>query len=131
MSISHKMENSQTVKTRLQSKGFGAMIIVSCYFQSERPETLPRLGELGVQGDPKGDVPDREDSGPGCGFSMGEHSPHSPVQIGDHGSRLQPAHAGQLHKQVGAKVPGPRSTHTWERRLTVCVCVILFYMLVF
>ncbi|XP_039111163.1 microtubule cross-linking factor 1 isoform X3 [Hyaena hyaena] len=75
------------------------------FTESERPETLPRLGELGVQGDPKGDVPDREDSGPGCGFSMGEHSPHSPVQIGDHGSRLQPAHAGQLHKQVAENQP--------------------------
>ncbi|XP_026924303.1 microtubule cross-linking factor 1 isoform X4 [Acinonyx jubatus] len=70
------------------------------FTESEHPETLPRLGELGEQGDPKGDSPDRDDNGPGCGFSMGEHSPHSPVQIGDHGSRLQPAHGGQLHKQV-------------------------------
>nr|XP_025742651.1 microtubule cross-linking factor 1 [Callorhinus ursinus] len=70
------------------------------FTEREHPETLPRLGELGVQGDPKGDGPDRDDNGPGCGFSMGEHSPHSPVQIGDHGSRLQPVHGGQLHKQV-------------------------------
>ncbi|XP_019653474.2 microtubule cross-linking factor 1 isoform X12 [Ailuropoda melanoleuca] len=70
------------------------------FTESEHPETLPRLGELGVQGDLKGDSPDRDDNGPGCGFSMGEHSPHSPVQIGDHGSRLQPAHGGQFHRQV-------------------------------
>lgn len=107
------------------------MIIVSCCFQSEHPETLPRLGELGVQGDLKGDSPDRDDNGPGCGFSMGEHSPHSPVQIGDHGSRLQPAHGGQFHRQVGAEVPASHSTHTWERRLLVYVHVVLFYMLVF
>nr|XP_045742989.1 microtubule cross-linking factor 1 isoform X2 [Mirounga angustirostris] len=70
------------------------------FTEREHPETFPRLGELGVQGDPKGDGPDRDDNGPGCGFSMGEHSPHTPVQIGDHGSRLQPAHGEQLHKQV-------------------------------
>ncbi|XP_045637838.1 microtubule cross-linking factor 1 isoform X2 [Ursus americanus] len=70
------------------------------FTESEHPETLPRFGELGVQGDLKGDSPDRDDNGPGCSFSMGEHSPHSPVQIGDHGSRLQPAHGGQFHRQV-------------------------------
>ncbi|XP_040488319.1 microtubule cross-linking factor 1-like [Ursus maritimus] len=69
------------------------------FTESEHPETLPRFGELGVQGDLKGDSPDRDDNGPGCSFSMGEHSPHSPVQIGDHGSRLQPAHGGQFHRQ--------------------------------
>uniref|UniRef100_A0A8P0PNB5 Microtubule crosslinking factor 1 n=2 Tax=Canis lupus familiaris TaxID=9615 RepID=A0A8P0PNB5_CANLF len=70
------------------------------FTESEHPETLPRLGELGVQGDPKGDGPDQDDNGPGCGFPLGEHPPHSPVQIGDHGSRLQPTHGRQLHRQV-------------------------------
>ncbi|XP_058994724.1 microtubule cross-linking factor 1 isoform X1 [Mustela lutreola] len=70
------------------------------FTESEHPETLPRLGELGVQGEPKGDSPDRDDNSPGCGFSMGEHSAHPAVQTGDHGSRLQPTHGGQLHRQV-------------------------------
>ncbi|XP_045880889.1 microtubule cross-linking factor 1 isoform X3 [Meles meles] len=68
------------------------------FTESEHPETLPRLSELGVQGEPKGDSPDRDDNGPG--FSMGEHSANPAVQSGDHGSRLQPAHGGQLHRQV-------------------------------
>ncbi|XP_036274020.1 microtubule cross-linking factor 1 isoform X3 [Pipistrellus kuhlii] len=70
------------------------------FTESEHPELYPRPGELGVQGDPNGASPDREDDGPGCGSSVGEHSPHSPVQIGDHGSRLQPADGGQLHGQA-------------------------------
>ncbi|XP_036178092.1 microtubule cross-linking factor 1 isoform X2 [Myotis myotis] len=70
------------------------------FTESEHPELYPRPGELGVQGDPNGASPDRDDDGPGCGSSVGEHSPHSPVQIGDHGSRLQPADGGQLHGQA-------------------------------
>ncbi|KAK1337597.1 hypothetical protein QTO34_002230 [Cnephaeus nilssonii] len=70
------------------------------FTESEHPELYPRPGELGVQGDPNGASPDRDDDSPGCGSSVGEHSPHSPVQIGDHGSRLQPADGGQLHGQI-------------------------------
>ncbi|XP_072591002.1 microtubule cross-linking factor 1 isoform X10 [Vulpes vulpes] len=70
------------------------------FTENEHPETLPRLGELGVQGDPKGDGPDQDDNSPGCSFPLGDHPPHSPVQIGDHGSRLQPTHGRQLHRQV-------------------------------
>ncbi|KAF5919250.1 hypothetical protein HPG69_003890 [Diceros bicornis minor] len=70
------------------------------FTKSEHPETLPRLGELGVLEDPTGGGPDQDDDGPGCSFAMGEHSSHSPVQIGDHGSRLQPADGGQFHRQV-------------------------------
>ncbi|XP_057360032.1 microtubule cross-linking factor 1 isoform X9 [Manis pentadactyla] len=73
----------------------------SCFnLESEHPETHPRLGELGVQGERKGDGPDRDDDSPGCGFSMGEHSAHSPVHAGDHGPRLQPADGVHLHRQV-------------------------------
>ncbi|XP_019505503.1 PREDICTED: microtubule cross-linking factor 1 isoform X2 [Hipposideros armiger] len=68
--------------------------------ESEHPGPHPRLGEVGVQGDSKGDSPEHDDSDPGCGSLMGKHRPHSPVQVGDHGSRLQPADGGQLHKQV-------------------------------
>ncbi|XP_074196454.1 microtubule cross-linking factor 1 isoform X3 [Rhinolophus sinicus] len=70
------------------------------FTESEHPGPHPRLGELGVQGDPKGDSPEHDDNGPGCSPSMGEHRPHSPVQVGDHGSRLQPADGEQLHRQV-------------------------------
>ncbi|XP_070485583.1 microtubule cross-linking factor 1 isoform X5 [Equus przewalskii] len=70
------------------------------FTETEHPETLPRLGELGVQGDAKGDGPDREDDSPGCGFALGEHSPRSAVQMGERGPRLQPADGGQLHRQV-------------------------------
>uniref|UniRef100_A0A8C4PGT3 Microtubule crosslinking factor 1 n=1 Tax=Equus asinus TaxID=9793 RepID=A0A8C4PGT3_EQUAS len=70
------------------------------FTETEHPETLPRLGELGVQGDPKGDGPDREDDSPGCGLALGEHSPRSAVQMGERGPRLQPADGGQLHRQV-------------------------------
>lgn len=69
-------------------------------FQSELPETFPRLGELGVQGDPKLDGPDQDDDGPGCGFSLGE-------QIAEHGSWLQPTDGGQPHRQVGIEVTAP------------------------
>lgn len=67
------------------------------------------------------DGPDQDDDGPGCGFSLGEHPPQFGVQIGDHGSRLQPTDGGQLHRQVGA--------HARERRPLVClssVHVLLF-----
>ncbi|ELK30637.1 Coiled-coil domain-containing protein 165 [Myotis davidii] len=70
------------------------------FTESEHPELYPRPGELGVQGDPNGASPDRDDDGPGCSSSVGEHSPRSPVQIGDHGSWLQPADGGQLHGQA-------------------------------
>ncbi|XP_066209276.1 microtubule cross-linking factor 1 isoform X8 [Saccopteryx leptura] len=68
--------------------------------ENEHSELHPSLGELGLQGDTKGNIPDRDDDGPGCGSSAGERSPHSPVQIGDHGLRLQPADGEQLHRQV-------------------------------
>ncbi|XP_054443355.1 microtubule cross-linking factor 1 isoform X9 [Pteronotus mesoamericanus] len=70
------------------------------FTESEHPELHPRLGELAVQGDLQGDSPDQEDDGPGCGSSVGERSPLSPVQVAGHGSRLQPADGGQLHRQV-------------------------------
>ncbi|KAF6088673.1 microtubule crosslinking factor 1 [Phyllostomus discolor] len=70
------------------------------FTESEHPELHPRLGELGVQGDLQGDAADLEDNGPGCGSSGGERSPLSPMRISDHGSRLQPADGGQLHRQV-------------------------------
>uniref|UniRef100_A0A8C4L7N3 Microtubule crosslinking factor 1 n=1 Tax=Equus asinus TaxID=9793 RepID=A0A8C4L7N3_EQUAS len=73
------------------------------FTETEHPETLPRLGELGVQGDPKGDGPDREDDSPGCGLALGEHSPRSAVQMGERGPRLQPADGGQLHRQLEEK----------------------------
>ncbi|XP_066102531.1 microtubule cross-linking factor 1 isoform X4 [Saccopteryx bilineata] len=68
--------------------------------ENEHSELHPSLGELGLQGDTKGNIPDRDDGGPGCGSSAGERPPHSPVQIGDHGLRLQPADGEQLHRQV-------------------------------
>uniref|UniRef100_A0A8D1VYA1 Microtubule crosslinking factor 1 n=1 Tax=Sus scrofa TaxID=9823 RepID=A0A8D1VYA1_PIG len=70
----------------------------STEFQSELPETFPRLGELGVQGDPKLDGPDQDDDGPGCGFSLGE-------QIAEHGSWLQPTDGGQPHRQMAENQP--------------------------
>ncbi|XP_057554805.1 microtubule cross-linking factor 1 isoform X2 [Hippopotamus amphibius kiboko] len=70
------------------------------FTESEFPETFPRLGEFGVQGDAKMDGPDQDDDGPGCGFSLGEHPPQFGMQMGDHGSRPQPTDGGQLHRQV-------------------------------
>ncbi|XP_062933105.1 microtubule cross-linking factor 1 isoform X2 [Cynocephalus volans] len=70
------------------------------FTEAEHPETAPGLGELGVQGGYQVDRPDQNDGDRGCGFLMGEHSPHSLVQVGDHGSRLQTVDGGQLHKQV-------------------------------
>ncbi|XP_029420164.1 microtubule cross-linking factor 1 isoform X4 [Nannospalax galili] len=66
--------------------------------ESEHPETVPRLGELGVQGGHQTDGGDQEDGG--CGFPMGEHAPHSPIQISDHGSRLQTVDGVPLNRQV-------------------------------
>lgn len=128
--ITHKVDNyPPIVKIRLHSKKMQVELwSLSPAFQTEHPETLPRLGELGVQGDAKGDGPDREDDSPGCGFALGEHSPRSAVQMGERGPRLQPADGGQLHRQVGAEVPVPRPTHTQGRRLLICVWVILFHM---
>ncbi|XP_054981770.1 microtubule cross-linking factor 1 isoform X3 [Sorex araneus] len=68
--------------------------------EGEHPETLPRLGEVRVQGDLKREGPDQEDNSPGLGFPTGDHSPHCPVQMGEHGSWLQPANGGQFHGQV-------------------------------
>lgn len=63
---------------------------------------MPGLSELGVQGCHQTDGTDQEDADRGCGLPMGEHAPHSPVQISEHGSRLQTADGGPLNKQVGA-----------------------------
>lgn len=106
------------------------MIIISCCFQGEHAEPLPRLGELGIQGDPKGDGPDQDDNNLGCS-SMREHSLHSPVQIRDQGCQPQSADGGQFHRQVGAEVSTPCSARTWERRLLLDVCVIFYHGLVF
>ncbi|XP_021563670.1 microtubule cross-linking factor 1 isoform X2 [Carlito syrichta] len=68
------------------------------FAEGEHPEPLPGLGELRVQACQQTDGPARDDSD--RGFLLGEHSPHPPLQIGDHGSRLQTADRGQLHRQV-------------------------------
>uniref|UniRef100_A0A2K6D8C4 Microtubule crosslinking factor 1 n=1 Tax=Macaca nemestrina TaxID=9545 RepID=A0A2K6D8C4_MACNE len=70
------------------------------FTEGEHPETLSGLGELGVQGSHQADGPDHDDSDRGCGFPVGEHSPHSRMQIGDHSLRLQTTDRGQSHKQV-------------------------------
>ncbi|XP_074208546.1 microtubule cross-linking factor 1 isoform X3 [Camelus bactrianus] len=70
------------------------------FAEGEFPEAFPRLGELGVQGDPQADGPARDDRGPGCGFLPGERPAHPPVQAGDHGAWLLPTDGGQLHRQV-------------------------------
>ncbi|XP_032149249.1 microtubule cross-linking factor 1 isoform X9 [Sapajus apella] len=70
------------------------------FTEGEHPETLPRLGELGVQAGHQVDGPDRDDGDRGCGFPVGEHPQHSRLQIGDHSLRLQTADRGQPHKQV-------------------------------
>ncbi|XP_015976452.2 microtubule cross-linking factor 1 isoform X6 [Rousettus aegyptiacus] len=69
------------------------------FTEGEHAEPLPRLGELGIQGDPKEDGPDQDDNDLGCS-SMREHSLHSPVQIGDQGCQPQSADGGQFHRQV-------------------------------
>uniref|UniRef100_A0A2K5BZ69 Microtubule crosslinking factor 1 n=1 Tax=Aotus nancymaae TaxID=37293 RepID=A0A2K5BZ69_AOTNA len=70
------------------------------FTEGEHPETLPRLGELGVQAGHQVDGPDHDDGDRGCGFPVGEHPQHSRLQIGDHSLRLQTADRGQPHKQV-------------------------------
>ncbi|XP_029387196.1 microtubule cross-linking factor 1 isoform X7 [Mus pahari] len=68
--------------------------------ESEHPENVPGLAELGVQGGHQTDGIDQEDADRGCGLPVGEHAPHSLVQISEHGSRLQTADGGPLNKQV-------------------------------
>uniref|UniRef100_A0A8C6G5M8 Microtubule crosslinking factor 1 n=1 Tax=Mus spicilegus TaxID=10103 RepID=A0A8C6G5M8_MUSSI len=68
--------------------------------ESEHPENVPGLAELGVQGVHQTDGIDQEDADQGCGLPMGEHAPHSLVQISEHGSRLQSSDGGPLNKQV-------------------------------
>lgn len=102
-------DEPQALKFRLRAEAFGCDCPL-LPFQSELPETFPRLGEFGIQGDTKADSPDRDDDGPGCGFSLGERSP----QMGDHGSRLQPTDGGQLSRQVGADL-GSFSPHWGEK----------------
>ncbi|KAM5222011.1 microtubule cross-linking factor 1 [Ctenodactylus gundi] len=62
--------------------------------QGEHPETLPGLGELGIQGGHQMDGPDRDDGDRGCGFPPGGDSLHEP------GSRLPTADGGVLGRQV-------------------------------
>ncbi|XP_042115874.2 microtubule cross-linking factor 1 isoform X2 [Peromyscus maniculatus bairdii] len=69
--------------------------------ESEQPDNVPGFAELGVQGGHQTDGTDQEDADQGCGLPMGEHAPHSPVHIGEHGSRLQTADGGPLNRQVG------------------------------
>ncbi|XP_005372666.1 PREDICTED: microtubule cross-linking factor 1 [Chinchilla lanigera] len=64
--------------------------------EGEHPETLPGLGELGIQAD----GPEHGDSDPGCGFPAGEASPLTPVQTGDRAAQLQTADGGPLHRQA-------------------------------
>ncbi|EDL38331.1 RIKEN cDNA 1110012J17, partial [Mus musculus] len=75
-------------------------IIMPPGFQSEHPENVPGLAELGVQGVHQTDGIDQEDADQGCSLPMGEHAPHSLVQISEHGSRLQSSDGGPLNKQV-------------------------------
>ncbi|XP_069885673.1 microtubule cross-linking factor 1 isoform X4 [Dipodomys merriami] len=70
------------------------------FTESEHPETFPGLGELGVQGGHQVERPARDDGDQGCGFPVGEHSPHTPAQTGDHVPRLQTLDGGPLNKQV-------------------------------
>ncbi|XP_012930747.1 microtubule cross-linking factor 1 isoform X2 [Heterocephalus glaber] len=68
--------------------------------EGEHPETLPRLGELGVQGCLQADGLEHSDGDRGCAFPVGEAAPCAPVQIGDHASRLQTVDGAPLHRQV-------------------------------
>lgn len=70
------------------------------FAESDHPENVPGLAELGVQGGHQTDGTDQEDTDRGCGLPMGEPAPHSPVQMSEHGSRLQTADGGPLNKQV-------------------------------
>ncbi|XP_052606152.1 microtubule cross-linking factor 1 isoform X3 [Peromyscus californicus insignis] len=69
--------------------------------ESEQPDNVPGFAELSVQGGHQTDGTDQEDADRGCGLPMGEHAPHSPVHIGEHGSRLQTTEGGPLSRQVG------------------------------
>lgn len=100
------------------------------FMESEHPEIHPRLGELGVQGERKGDGPDRDNDSPCCGFSLGEHPAHSPVHAGDHGPRLQPADGVHLHRQVSVRSQ-PIILPTPGRGDSSSTPFTLFYMLVF
>ncbi|NP_001414273.1 coiled-coil domain-containing protein 165 [Rattus norvegicus] len=70
------------------------------FAESEHPENVPGLAELGVQGGHRTDGTDQEGTDRGCGLPMGEPAPHSPVQMSEHGSRLPTADGGPLSKQV-------------------------------
>lgn len=63
---------------------------------------MPGFAELGVQGGHQTDGADQDDAERGCGLPVGEHASRSPVQISEHGSRLQTADGGPLNRQVGA-----------------------------
>ncbi|XP_048219084.1 microtubule cross-linking factor 1 isoform X1 [Perognathus longimembris pacificus] len=68
--------------------------------ESEHPENFSGLGELGVQGGHQVERPARDDGDQGCGFPVGEHSSHAPVQTGDHEPWLQAVDGGPLNRQV-------------------------------
>nr|XP_044999839.1 microtubule cross-linking factor 1 isoform X3 [Jaculus jaculus] len=70
------------------------------FAESEHPETLPGLAELGVQGSHQTDGPDREDGDRRCSFPTGEHTSRPPVQITEQGSRLQIVDGGSVNRQV-------------------------------
>ncbi|CAO2616756.1 Microtubule cross-linking factor 1 [Lemmus lemmus] len=70
------------------------------FTESEHPENVPGFAELGVQGGHQTDGTDQEDADRGCGLPVGEHAPRSPVQLSEHGSRLQTADGGPLNRQV-------------------------------
>lgn len=70
------------------------------FTESEHPDNVPVFAELGVQGGHQTDGTDQEDSDRGCGLPVGEHAPHSPIQISENGSRLQNADGGPLNRQV-------------------------------
>ncbi|XP_075812043.1 microtubule cross-linking factor 1 isoform X5 [Microtus pennsylvanicus] len=70
------------------------------FAESEHPENVPGFAELGVQGGHQTDGADQDDAERGCGLPVGEHAPRSPVQISEHGSRLQTADGGPLNRQV-------------------------------
>ncbi|XP_005367634.1 microtubule cross-linking factor 1 isoform X2 [Microtus ochrogaster] len=70
------------------------------FAESEHPENVPGFAELGVQGGHQTDGADQDDAERGCGLPVGEHAPRSPVQISEHGSRLQTADGGPFNRQV-------------------------------
>ncbi|KAL1770529.1 microtubule cross-linking factor 1 isoform X1 [Sigmodon hispidus] len=57
-------------------------------------------GEDVTEGSHQTDGTDQEDADRGCGLPMGEHTLHLPIQISEHGSRLQTADGGPLNRQV-------------------------------